>query len=174
MYIYNIIHLFTLEVILLFEIRKATMSDTQEMYALINQYADEGKLLHRTMESIYEHLQCFIVAVDGVKIVGTASLHILERDLAEIRSLAVHPEYNGKGIGKRLVKTIVDETKALGIQTLLTLTYQEEFFKKCHFKIIEKSDLPMAKVWKDCMTCPKIDNCDEIAMTIDVFAKLES
>lgn len=152
----------------LFEIRKATMNDTGAMHALINQYADEGKLLHRTIESIYEHLQCFVVATDGGKIVGTASLHILEQDLAEIRSLTVHAEYNGRGIGKRLVETIIAETKALGIHTLLSLTYQEAFFKKCGFKVIDKSDLPMAKVWKDCLSCPKINNCDEIAMTIDI------
>lgn len=155
----------------LFEIRKAQMKDTEEICALIHQYADEGRLLPRTVESIYEHIQSFIVATDKKRIIGTASLHILERNLAEIRSLAVDKQYSGKGIGRRLVERIVAETEALGIETLLTLTYEVQFFEKCHFQVIDKINLPMSKVWKDCITCPKLNQCDEIAMTIRVNKK---
>lgn len=152
----------------MFVIRKATMSDTATMYELINKFADEGKLLHRTLKSIYENLQCFYIAEDEGRVIGTASLHILDKDLAEIRSLTVAPDYMGKGIGKQLVLAIVDETKAIEVPTLLSLTYQVDFFYKCGFELIEKEKLPMQKVWKDCMHCPSYNNCDENAMIITV------
>ncbi len=145
------------------------MSDTNLMYNLINKYADEGKLLHRTLNSIYENLQCFYIAESNGEVIGTVSLHILDKELAEVRSLTVSSNHFGMGIGSELVKVVVDETKKLGVKTLLSLTYQVEFFNKCGFKSIEKSSLPMPKIWRDCLHCSKYSNCDEIAMVIDVF-----
>ncbi|WP_127572880.1 N-acetyltransferase [Paenibacillus xylaniclasticus] len=147
-------------------IRKPTIKDTPTMYKLINMYADEGRLLHRSITSIYEYLQCFYIAEHDNEIIGTASLHILDQELAEIRSLTVSPDYVGKGIGKMLVNKIKEETETLGIKTLLSLTYQVQFFLRCGFELIDKEELPMQKVWKDCMNCPKFTNCDENAMVI--------
>ncbi|QHT61171.1 N-acetyltransferase [Paenibacillus lycopersici] len=150
------------------QIRKATMDDTNRMHQLINAYADEGKLLHRTLSSIYENLQCFYIAeIDG-EIVGTVSLHILDKELAEVRSLTVSSECFGNGIGKRLVNAVIEETKTLGVTSLLSLTYQVGFFEKCGFTLIDKRTLPMAKIWKDCVHCSKYSNCDENAMIIHV------
>lgn len=149
-------------------IRKANMSDTSAMYELINKFAEEGKLLHRTLKSIYEHIQCFVVAEHEGQVIGTASLHILDTDLAEIRSLTVSPDYMGQGIGKKLVLAIINETKKLEVGTLLSLTYQVEFFQKCGFEQISQDELPMQKVWKDCLHCPSYQNCDENAMIIRV------
>ncbi|WP_240418974.1 N-acetyltransferase [Paenibacillus periandrae] len=153
----------------MYQIRKATMDDTQIMYKLINTYADEGKLLHRTLSSIYENLQCFYIAENNGEVVGTVSLHILDKDLAEIRSLTVSDHHFGIGIGKRLVNIVINESRSLGVKTLLSLTYQVDFFKKCGFTLVDKSKLPMPKIWKDCMHCSKFSNCDENAMVIDTF-----
>lgn len=149
-------------------IRKAVISDTAEMHRLINVYADEGILLHRTLQSIYEHLQCFFVAEINDQIVGTVSLHILDKGLAEVRSLVVSPDHTGKGLGRKLVNVTVQEAKKLEVPQILTLTYQSDFFKKCGFTLIEKEKLPMQKIWKDCFNCPKYNNCDETALIIDV------
>ncbi|MFC6605012.1 GNAT family N-acetyltransferase [Ectobacillus funiculus] len=81
-------------------IRKAVMSDTEGIYKLISEYAKEGKLLARTYASIYEDLQSFVVAVLNNEVVGISSLTILDRNLAEVRSLAVNPAYVGKGSEK--------------------------------------------------------------------------
>jgi len=59
------------------KIRKAVMSDTDEIYKLISMFVIQGQLLHRTHSSIYEYLQCFFVAEENGKLVGTASLHVL-------------------------------------------------------------------------------------------------
>ncbi|MEW9124975.1 MAG: N-acetyltransferase [Thermotaleaceae bacterium] len=150
------------------KIKRAVMADTEGIYSLVEQYADQGLLLHRTRASIYEHLQCFFVAVgeDG-EILGATSLHILDADLAEIRSLVVASEAFGKGIGRDLVNTIIEETKRLGINRLISLTYQDIFFEKCGFVRVEKETLSQ-KMWKDCINCPKLESCDEIAMQINL------
>lgn len=147
-------------------IRKARISDTEEMHRLINMYADEGIMLHRTLQSIYEYLQCFYVAEREGQVIGTVSLHVLDRDLAEVRSLVVSPEHTGNGLGRQLVEATVKEAAQLGIHQVLTLTYQDEFFKRCGFVLIEKENLPMQKIWKDCVNCPRFNHCDEIALIL--------
>ncbi|MFB9760731.1 N-acetyltransferase [Ectobacillus funiculus] len=149
-------------------IRKAVMSDTEGIYKLISEYAKEGKLLARTYASIYEDLQSFVVAVLNNEVVGISSLTILDRNLAEVRSLAVNPAYVGKGIGKALVKQIIKETGNLEITKLISLTYQIEFFSKLGFNQVDKNELPQ-KMWKDCITCPKLHSCDETAMLMNVL-----
>ncbi|MFP3126672.1 MULTISPECIES: N-acetyltransferase [Bacillaceae] len=149
-------------------IRKAVMSDTESIYKLISEYAKEGKLLARTYASIYEDLQSFVVAVLNNEVVGISSLTILDRNLAEVRSLAVNPAYVGKGIGKALVKQIIKETGNLEITKLISLTYQIEFFSKLGFNQVDKNELPQ-KMWKDCITCPKLHSCDETAMLMNVL-----
>lgn len=148
-------------------IRKAIMSDTESIYNLISGYAKEGKLLVRTYPSIYENLQSFVVAVLNDEVVGICSLTILDRNLAEVRSLAVSPAYVGKGIGKALVKQIMKETANLEITKLISLTYQIEFFSKLGFNVVDKNELPQ-KMWKDCINCPKLHSCDETAMLLNV------
>ena len=148
-------------------IRKAKVSDVEAVYEMILMYAKKGILLPRTRESLYENLQVISVATIDDQVVGTASLHLLGKDLAEIRSLVVADEANGKGIGKLLVNQIVEDARKLEVPKLISLTYQVPFFEKCGFQIIEKTEMPQ-KVWKDCINCNKFPDCDEIAMAINL------
>lgn len=150
------------------QIRKAVMSDTKGIHKLISDYAKEGKLLERTYASIYENLQSFVVAVIDNEVVGISGLTILDKDLAEVRSLAVNRAYVGRGIGRALVKEIIKETEKMGIARLISLTYQIEFFTKMGFNRVDKSDLPQ-KMWKDCINCPKLHSCDETAMLMNII-----
>jgi amino-acid N-acetyltransferase len=144
-------------------VRKATVTDVEDMHELIQRFADEGLMLPRSTKSLYEHVQNFTVALVGGKVVGTAGLHILWKDLAEIRSLAVSSDCHGQGIGRLLVREIQQEALELGIRQVLSLTYQETFFTKLGFHVVHRDSLPH-KVWKDCVFCTKFDRCDEIAM----------
>ncbi|MDQ0189557.1 N-acetyltransferase [Alicyclobacillus cycloheptanicus] len=145
------------------QIRQATVKDVPEMQQLIQHYADMGLMLPRSAKSLYENLQCFVVGTSEGRIVGTAGLHILWQDLAEIRSLAVHPETQGQGLGRRIVQHLLGTAAALGIDQVLSLTYQTGFFAKLGFEVVEKHTLPH-KIWKDCLYCKKYDHCDETAM----------
>ena len=144
--------------------RKGTFDDIEAMYELINHYADEGLMLARSRNALYETLRDMILAEDDDgKIVGVGGLHISWNELAEIRSLAVDPAYSRRGIGKKIVHELISEGKGFGIKKVFTLTYQDEFFKKAGFQTVSKNELPH-KIWKECIDCPKFPNCNEIAM----------
>ncbi|MDP9728316.1 N-acetyltransferase [Alicyclobacillus tolerans] len=145
------------------EIRQATVHDVPQMQHLIQTFANEGLMLPRSEKSLYENLHAFTVVSEGNRILGVAGLHILWKDLAEIRSLAVDAASHGRGIGRMIVEHLAAEAEQLGIPQVLSLTYQTTFFKKLNFQIVEKETLPR-KVWKDCIYCKKFHNCDEIAM----------
>ncbi|WP_461610653.1 N-acetyltransferase [Cytobacillus kochii] len=145
------------------EILNAVSTDVKQIHQLIKVYADKGIVLPRSYLSLYQHLQCLYVMKEEGKIVGVAGLHVLGEDLAEIRSLVVDDQYAGNGIGRLLVNKVAEEAVKLGIQRLISLTYEKEFFAKCDFTVVSRHSLP-EKVWVDCMSCPKNDACDEIAM----------
>jgi len=149
-------------------IRKAQIRDAEDIYSLIGQYAEQDKMLFRSMADIYENLQSFIVAELDGQISGCCSLQIIWSDLAEVKSLAVNDTKVGSGIGRALVEAAVEQAQQLGISQIFALTLTPEFFKKMDFEVVEKDSLPM-KVWSDCAKCPKQQNCDEIAVVRGVM-----
>lgn len=149
-------------------IRKARLSDVENIHNLVNYYANNGLMLNRARSVLYETIRDFVVAEEEGEIVGMCALHILWHDLAELRTLAVKESLFGQKIGKQLVGFIINEAKELGINKVFTLTYQPGFFQKSGFVVINKESMPH-KVWKDCINCPKFPNCDEVCLEIDVL-----
>lgn len=147
-------------------IRKAKLSDTEAIHKLVNFYAKKGLMLARSRSSLYENIRNYSVMVSDGEVVGVGALSILWADLAEVRTLAVKEGYGRQGIGKKLVEHFLTEAKELGIKKVFTLTYQNEFFEKCGFKVISKEHMPH-KIWRDCLNCPKFPNCDEILMVAE-------
>ncbi len=62
----------------------------------------------------------------------------------------------------------IEEARRLLIHRVFALTYEQAFFEKLGFVVVEKSALPL-KVWSVCIKCPKRDGCDEIAMVKTVM-----
>jgi len=148
------------------KIRTARASDAQRICELVNYYAERGLMLHRSLESVYEHLRDFIVAQDETGgVVGCVAVSVFWSDLAEVRSIAIDPERTRSGIGTGLVKAAIASAAELGITRIFTLTYEEDFFARQGFEAIDRQELP-EKVWRVCISCPKADACDEIAMML--------
>ena len=152
----------------MFEYRSAKFADVEEIYSLIAGYAAQGLMLPKPYNVLYEALREFIVAVevDTGKIIGTGALHLTWNELAEVRSMAVHPDYKRQGIGAEIVKKLLEQGREIGVKSFFTLTYSPEFFESLGFKTTTRESLPH-KIWKECIDCPKFANCDEIAMTLD-------
>lgn len=144
-------------------IRPATIHDVPRIAEVVNSHAELGKMLFKSFAQLYEDLRDFAVHEEGDQIVGCVAVSIIWADLAEVRSLAVDDEFQGRGIGRKLVEWCVDEARRLGIRKLMSLTYEQRFFEKLGFVVVDKDSLPL-KVWSDCVRCPKRDSCDEIAM----------
>lgn len=144
-------------------IRKATVSDVPAMAQLINDNAELGLMLPKSMASLYETLRAFHVAIEGDRLVGVGGLTVVWANWAELASLAVANDQRGKGLGRKLVNVCLEEAKALGIPRVMTLTYEQAFFEKLGFTVLDRQQLPL-KVWSECVRCPKNQACDEIAM----------
>ena len=124
-------------------------------------------MLHRSLESTYDTLREFLVAVDGGALLGCVSVDVIWADLAEIKSLAVHQDARGKGIGSQLCQAAVADARRLGVRRLFALTYEHAFFERQGFSVVDRQKLP-EKVWRECIACPKVDACDEIAMILEL------
>ncbi len=148
-------------------IRKARLTDVKEMQALINQFADAGQMLPRTLNELYEHLRDFHVYEENGSISGVCALHVSWDGLAEIRSLAVRQERMKRGIGAELVRQCLAEAVELRVERVFVLTYQDGFFRRLGFKDADKKELPH-KIWTDCLNCVKFPNCDESALIITI------
>jgi amino-acid N-acetyltransferase len=150
------------------DIRKAIIDDIRSIHRLLNHYADEGLLLPRSLSELYDHLRDYVVLVDDNhtgSVQGVCGLRICWEDLAEIKSLAVSENHQGRGAGTRLVEVCLKEACSLGLKKVFTLTYVPDFFTRLGFQEVEKSVLPN-KIWADCLNCPKFPDCDETALMI--------
>lgn len=148
-------------------LRKALVRDVPAMAQLINGFAARQMMLPRSHYQFYQHLRDFTVAEHRGEVIACGALQIVWEDQAEIRSLAVAPEWQRRGIGRRLVQALLEEAAALGVPSVFALTYQREFFERLGFYVVPHDSLPH-KIWGDCLNCPKFPNCDEIAMRIEL------
>jgi len=143
--------------------RKAVMPDLTHMLELINGYAGMGIMLPRTLFELAEDIRDFTVAVADGRLVGCGALHFYGPAAAEIRSLAVHPDWKSHGVGRMLVEALEKEAVDLGLAWIFAFTYVPGFFQKLGFAEVDRAELP-SKVWKDCLICPKFQCCDEVPM----------
>lgn len=143
--------------------RKATETDVEALYELIEDYAQKGIMLPRSRQALSRLIDTFVVAeIDG-QIVGCGSLFRLGADLVEIRSLGITDGHKGQGIGSKLMEKLLEEAGRQGLSKVMALTYEVSFFLKNGFHVVEKEIFP-EKVWTDCVHCPKQHACDEIAV----------
>lgn len=144
------------------KIRKATPSDVKDIRKILSfYYLDTG--------NVEKNLPEFIVAVRDETIVGCACLDI--SDVVELRSIAVLPNYRNKGIGSKLVDSIL--TRAAEITgTIYLRTTSPVFFEKKGFRRL-KDDKKKA-IWKDCAGCDRFDICKQTLMRLDIKPKEKS
>ncbi len=166
-------------------IRKARPSDASAMLELINSYAQGGLMLPRTEFEMCENIRDFSVAYvgqalgvsgqagmlsppDGApnparELAGCGALHFYTPQMAELRSLAVVETAKASGIGRKIVAALLREAREYDLDVVFAFTYVAPFFEKCGFRVVDRGSLPL-KVWKDCLRCPHLNCCDEVAM----------
>lgn len=147
-------------------VRRATLSDVEDMHALINHFASQGLMLPKSRNKLYQNIRDFFVAEKDGQFAGCCAMHVIWNDLGEIRSLAVVGTYQNNGVGRRLAIAALRDAADLQLPRVFALTYQCAFFERMGFVEVDKVTLPQ-KVWGECMDCPKFPNCDETAMILD-------
>ena len=123
-------------------VRRARTRDVRDIRRLIDVYTADRRLLSKATVAIYEDVQEFWVAELGGAVVGCGALHVLWEDLAEIRTIAVDPEWHGHKIGYRLVRVLLDTARDLGVRRVFVLTFETEFFGSFGFTPINGTPVP--------------------------------
>jgi amino-acid N-acetyltransferase len=149
------------------KIRPAQHNDINTMVRIIGHYASEGLMLPRSHGAVTEALPQYLVADNNGEIVGCGGLEPYSSEVAEIYGVATAPEVSPRGTGTAIVEALIDRARTENLSKVFALTLAPAFFQKMGFRTVEHKDLPM-KVWKDCVSCPKFGNCDEIAMVLDL------
>lgn len=160
-------------------VRRATARDVDAIFRLTNDNAREGLMLPRSKYKIVTTLANFMVAElkapemshadgnpadgGGNRVVGCGAFSMLWTDMGEIMSLSVAGNYRRRGIGGLLVRSLIEEGRRMRVDEIITLTYQTDFFKNLGFALANKDQFPR-KLWRECLECPKLEQCDETAM----------
>ncbi len=116
-----------------FVVRSATEADVETLGRFIEPFVAQGRLLPRTKDELEDLTIDGFIAEDDGRIVGFAALEIYSSKLAELRSLAVAADQQGRGIGKALVNACVERARQRHVFEVMAITSSEEFFQRCGF-----------------------------------------
>ena len=155
--------------------RPAQEQDIPAIVAMVNRFAAQNVMLPRTEESVRQTLPDWLVAVvtrapDQETVAGCGALVPLTDTLVEIRSLAIHEEYQGHGIGGHLVQALVEIAREQEYEQVCALTLRAGFFQRLGFSIVDRWSIS-PKVWQACIYCPKFHRCDEVAVSMPLVEK---
>jgi amino-acid N-acetyltransferase len=125
----------------MFNIRPARTSDIPQIKEICEPLIQQRILLGKELVELYESVQEFVVAESDGKVIGFGALHVMWRDLAEVRTLAIHPDYRHHGIGAAILRELLERAKLLGTNRVFCLTFETEFFASHGF--VEISNTPV-------------------------------
>lgn len=111
--------------------RRARTSDVPWIQELVEPLVQRRILLGKDNVVLYEAVQEFRVAEDeSGRLVGCGALHVFWEDLGEVRTLAVHDDWLGAGVGRALLQQLEADALELGLSRLFCLTFEVDFFKR--------------------------------------------
>ncbi|WP_345762129.1 amino-acid N-acetyltransferase [Diaminobutyricibacter sp. McL0608] len=115
-------------------VRRARTSDVAAIQALVEPLVQRRILLGKDAVVFYESVQEFrVVETDDGTLIGCGALHVMWRDLGEVRTLAVADEWLHAGVGHALLSRLEDDARELGLSRLFCLTFEVGFFTKHGF-----------------------------------------
>ncbi|MBV9495444.1 MAG: GNAT family N-acetyltransferase [Acidobacteria bacterium] len=115
-------------------IRAATAADLDH----IRQLLVENRL---PTAGVDDHWRTFIVAIDGTRLVACGGAEAYQF-AALIRSVAVETEYRSQGLGRRIVRQLLDRLASRGLREFYLLTTNAEaYFRRRGFKTIDRDEV---------------------------------
>jgi len=93
------------------------------------------------VDGVDDHWKTFLIARAGDTVVGCCGAEAYQF-AALIRSVAVTPEYRSHGIGRKLVRQLLDRLASRGLREFYLLTTTAEaYFRKRGFKPIDRDEV---------------------------------
>ncbi|MCD0458695.1 GNAT family N-acetyltransferase [Roseiconus lacunae] len=125
------------------EFRQALPDDVPAIHALLRPFVMQHLLLSRTKAEIVELSRHGFVAMmppadfnensPPERCYGFCAVEVYSPKLAELQCLAVHPDYQNAGVGKKLVQMCVQRARDLGIMEVMAISSSERFLQSCGF-----------------------------------------
>ena len=118
------------------------------------------------LEGVDDHWRTFVVARDGEHTVGCGGAETYQV-AALIRSIAVDPGYRSRGVGRRIVRHLLDRLSSRGLREFYLLTTTaEDYFRKRGFKTIDRDEVhPQVMASREFHdACPSTAVCMRLVM----------
>ncbi len=135
--------------------RRAAEADRETIRDLLT-------LVKLPTESLEKNSSTFYVGQTDKSIDVVAAYEYYERD-ALLRSVAVRPELQKRGLGDSIVDFMISTARAQGIRRIVLLTETAQlFFEKKGFKVVDRSSIvnePMKRSSEFTYACPTSAVC---------------
>lgn len=146
-------------------IRKPTLADVPMMIRLMEPHVRSEALLPRTPRAVQERLRDYVVAEQQGRLVGLASLSIVDEDLAELGAVVS----DGEGMLGDLVEAVLDEARAMGVRRTFVLAPDVAPYAALGFQPTPIDALP-EKRDRQCLRCPRLPRCRQVALVKELHA----
>ena len=133
-----------------FEMNVATKNQLSDIKSLL-------KKLNLVYEDVDNHIDNFIVMLENKQIVGCVGFEKYA-EVGLLRSVAVNPKHQGKGIGHKLVEKINANAKKRDIKEFYLLTDSaSQFFTKFGFEEVSRVNVDerIKKTYEYSEACPE-------------------
>lgn len=142
-------------------VRTARVAEADAIARLNNFFADQHLMLRRTPQMIALAIDDYIVAVDARdRVVGCGALKEYSPSIAEVAAIAIAPEAQGMGLGRRIVTAVEDLARVRGIPEVFALTLESSFFEALGYARVDRARYP-EKIRRDCLGCARRFACNE-------------
>src|SRR5260370_10534022 len=148
--------------------RAARLADVPQLETVMGPFVATGDLLPRSRYDLCRHIKEYVVAQEETErdqtIAACGSLKLYSETLAEIAGVAVRDDWQGRGLGRAVIETLVAEARALGLSEVFALTGKPPFFLRLGSAPPGKPRFPR-KGWAASAPCPRQPSSAEIPGT---------
>ena len=120
--------------------------DIPDILRLMEPLMQQGILIRRKTEDIESKKDDYAVFVIDEQIRACGALHDWGEEQGEIAAIATDPAYSDMGLGRRIVRYLVDKAKKLGLKRVFVLTTRsQDWFESLGFREASPETLPEKK-----------------------------
>jgi amino-acid N-acetyltransferase len=121
-------------------------------------------MLYKTPDSIALALDDYVVALDGRgRVIACGALREYSPSVAEVSAVAVAPDFQGCGLGTRIVLAVEALARVRGIDEVFALTLTTGFFLAAGYGVVDRAMYP-EKIRRDCHGCTRRFSCAEVCV----------
>ncbi len=127
-------------------IRPLLAGDVPEVLRLMEPLMEKGILLRRSAEQVLEKKDDYAVFEVDDSVHACAALHDWGEGQGEIAALATDPAYTDLGLGRRIVRYLIDRAAKAGFRRVFVLTTRtHDWFELLGFREVPVASLPERK-----------------------------